>query len=173
MPLPTVRPQVAAAVQADGEPQQSVRLAVEHEHVILRGTGRQRAVFAPETDLRLTQLFHAVGTWLHNGDDSSCIVHFGDRAFTLLAPQDGKPADATQFLLERTIQLQTALETRVVIEQAKGVLAERLGLDIDEAFRVLRSAARSNGRNLRELAVEVVRSPETPPEVTRLADRRR
>ena len=137
------------------------------------GAHEVQVVLDTQSAASLTQLFHAVGTWLHNGDDSSCIVHFGDRAFTLLAPQDGKPADATQFLLERTIQLQTALETRVVIEQAKGVLAERLGLDIDEAFRVLRSAARSNGRNLRELAIEVVRSPETPPEVTRLADRRR
>ena len=136
------------------------------------GTHEVHVVLDTQSAASLTQVFHALGSWLHD-DDSSCIVHFGDRSFTLLAPRDGKPADATQFLLERTIQLQTALETRVVIEQAKGVLAERLGLDIEEAFGVLRSAARSNGRNLRELAVEVVRSPETPPEVTRLADRRR
>ena len=36
-----------------------------------------------------------------------------------------KPNDPTAFLLERTIQLQTALESRILLEQAKGVLAER------------------------------------------------
>ncbi|EMD23477.1 GAF and ANTAR domain-containing protein [Amycolatopsis azurea] len=50
-----------------------------------------------------------------------------------------------------TAQLQTALNSRVVIEQAKGVLAERLRISVDEAFGVLRAHARSN--NLRILVV--------------------
>jgi GAF domain-containing protein len=49
-------------------------------------------------------------------------------------------------------QLQSALNSRVVIEQAKGKLAERLNLDMDEAFLVLRGHARSNNRRLSELA---------------------
>ncbi|WP_326566572.1 GAF and ANTAR domain-containing protein [Amycolatopsis rhabdoformis] len=53
-------------------------------------------------------------------------------------------------------QLQTALNSRVVIEQAKGFLAERLGVETDEAFGVLRRFARSRGRKLSEVAVEVV-----------------
>ena len=49
-------------------------------------------------------------------------------------------------------QLQTALNSRVVIEQAKGKLAERLGLDMDQAFAVLREHARTRNLRLSELA---------------------
>ena len=117
------------------------------------------------TALALTNLFHAVAAWLNDGEHSSCTVHFGERAFTLIAPTNGDPADATTFLLERTIQLQTALETRLVIEQAKGILAERLGIDIEEAFDVLRGAARSNSVKIHALASDVVRSRQVPPEL--------
>ena len=117
------------------------------------------------TALALTNLFHAVAAWLNDGEHSSCTVHFGERAFTLIAPTNGDPADATEFLLERTIQLQTALETRLVIEQAKGILAERLGIEVEEAFEVLRSAARSNSVKIHALAADVVRSRQVPPEL--------
>ena len=53
-------------------------------------------------------------------------------------------------------QLQTALNSRVIIEQAKGVIAERTGLDLDSAFAVLRAAARKRRRRLAELARDVV-----------------
>lgn len=53
-------------------------------------------------------------------------------------------------------QLQTALDSRVVIEQAKGVLAERSRIGMDEAFRQLRGYARSHNRHLSELAREIV-----------------
>jgi transcriptional regulator with GAF, ATPase, and Fis domain len=58
-------------------------------------------------------------------------------------------------------QLQTALNSRVVIEQAKGKLAERLGVDMDQAFSLLRDFARARNRRLSELAQAFVEGTET------------
>lgn len=52
-------------------------------------------------------------------------------------------------------QLEQALSSRVTIEQAKGVLAERLRCSVDEAFVRLRRHARTNGLRLSEVAREV------------------
>jgi transcriptional regulator with GAF, ATPase, and Fis domain len=49
-------------------------------------------------------------------------------------------------------QLQAALNSRVIIEQAKGKLAERLGIDTTEAFSILRSYARNRNLRLADLA---------------------
>jgi transcriptional regulator with GAF, ATPase, and Fis domain len=49
-------------------------------------------------------------------------------------------------------QLQAALNSRVIIEQAKGKLAERLGIDTTEAFSILRSCARDRNLRLADLA---------------------
>jgi AmiR/NasT family two-component response regulator len=65
-------------------------------------------------------------------------------------------------LRQRVEQLQRALETRVVVEQAKGVLAERYRLPIDDAFSLMRSAARSKSLRLHELAAEVVHRRDSP-----------
>jgi hypothetical protein len=65
---------------------------------------------------------------------------------------------------EHTIrQLQTALDSRVVIEQAKGILAERFCLSVEEAFNLLRDAARSGRVPLRSLAEAVVEHPLVTP----------
>jgi hypothetical protein len=56
----------------------------------------------------------------------------------------------------RAGQLQHALDSRVAIEQAKGMLAERAHIDMDEAFTLLRSHARSSQTLLTTVALQVV-----------------
>ncbi|NUR99134.1 MAG: GAF and ANTAR domain-containing protein [Kribbellaceae bacterium] len=55
-----------------------------------------------------------------------------------------------------TEQLQTALNSRILIEQAKGYLSHRLSVGVDEAFAVLRRYSRSNNRRLTDVADDVV-----------------
>jgi hypothetical protein len=62
-------------------------------------------------------------------------------------------------------QLRTALETRIVIEQAKGILSERLRIDLEDAFLLLRRSARTSRRQLHAIAAAVTGSRETPMEV--------
>ena len=57
-------------------------------------------------------------------------------------------------------QLQTALNSRVIIEQAKGKLAERLGIDMNQAFTILRDQARSRNQRLSDLARAFVEGTE-------------
>ncbi|MBW3658976.1 MAG: GAF and ANTAR domain-containing protein [Actinobacteria bacterium] len=54
-------------------------------------------------------------------------------------------------------QLQTALESRAVIEQAKGVVSAHQGIPVEEAFDRIRRYARSKQRKLKEVAGEIVR----------------
>jgi transcriptional regulator with GAF, ATPase, and Fis domain len=53
-------------------------------------------------------------------------------------------------------QLQNALHSRIVIEQAKGVVAQQLGIPVDEAFARIRSYARKHSAQLRVIAEQVV-----------------
>jgi AmiR/NasT family two-component response regulator len=53
-------------------------------------------------------------------------------------------------------QLQSALNSRVIIEQAKGVLAERAQIDLGDAFGLLRGYARGHQLRLREVAEALI-----------------
>ncbi|MDX8034044.1 GAF and ANTAR domain-containing protein [Lentzea sp. BCCO 10_0856] len=58
-------------------------------------------------------------------------------------------------------QLQVALASRVEIEQAKGVLTERLQIGVEDAFSLMRNYARNSGQLLSDVAQQVnARSPE-------------
>ncbi len=54
-------------------------------------------------------------------------------------------------------QLQTALDHRVVLEQAKGMLAERLGVDCHTAFREIRAVARREQKPITDIASAIVK----------------
>jgi AmiR/NasT family two-component response regulator len=71
--------------------------------------------------------------------------------------------------MERNAQLEQALESRIVIEQAKGVLTERLAVAPEHAFEILRRASRTQRRRIHLLAAEVVASRETPRAVVAAA----
>ncbi|GAA2703767.1 ANTAR domain-containing protein [Actinoplanes palleronii] len=62
-------------------------------------------------------------------------------------------------------QLQGALNSRIVIEQAKGAIAERNGVPIDQAFQLLRSYARRNNQRLSELAHTIVNDQKNAPDL--------
>ncbi|WP_328610825.1 GAF and ANTAR domain-containing protein [Amycolatopsis sp. NBC_00345] len=63
-------------------------------------------------------------------------------------------------------QLQETLSSRVVVEQAKGFLAERLGVDVTTAFAILRRYARSRGVELGAVARSVIEGRQTPEELS-------
>ena len=71
---------------------------------------------------------------------------------------------AIALLQERTVresrgviaELQGALNSRVVIEQAKGMLAESAQIDVDAAFVWLRTHARDHNRRLSDVARDVI-----------------
>jgi len=66
-----------------------------------------------------------------------------------------------------TRQLQRALDSRVLIEQAKGALAHTHGIDVDAAFVLLRDHARTHGRPIDDVAGAVVTHPDSVPGLAR------
>jgi AmiR/NasT family two-component response regulator len=70
-----------------------------------------------------------------------------------------------ELLRLRTQQLQTALTSRVAVDTAVGVLLERHRLGRQEAFELLRRAARHHRRSIHELAREVTATRTETPEI--------
>ena len=72
-----------------------------------------------------------------------------------------------------TDQLQAALNSRVLIEQAKGLLAERLHVNVADAFTFLRESARSRNLRLSDVAQAVLDGTEQIPTAAHPAGRDR
>jgi GAF domain-containing protein len=64
-------------------------------------------------------------------------------------------------------QLDQALTSRIIIEQAKGVLAAHKGVDMDDAFELLRAHARRTSRRLADVARDLVDNTLSPTELNR------
>jgi GAF domain-containing protein len=79
-----------------------------------------------------------------------------------IALMQGKLARRREVLNE---QLQAALDSRVAIEQAKGLLAGRFDLDMAEAFELMRSFARRTNRRLGDVAREVANGTVEPADL--------
>jgi AmiR/NasT family two-component response regulator len=78
----------------------------------------------------------------------------------------------THATYERRAQLEHALQSRVSIEQAKGIVAERYRLGLDEAFDFIRRAARSQRMKLHEFVLTIRPGEETPPVLAELIAKR-
>jgi GAF domain-containing protein len=66
-----------------------------------------------------------------------------------------------------TEQLQGALNSRIVIEQAKGAVAQARGVSVDEAFALIRGYARRTNRHLVDVAHTIVGDAASMPELSR------
>ena len=143
-------------------------------------------LFAPQAAKLGFRSVHAIPLRLRN-QVIGALNLFGSDAGTL-EPGDVKLVQALAdvatigLLQERTIhrgevlteQLQGALNSRVVIEQAKGALARTHDTDVDSAFDLLRRYARANNRKLLEVAQAVLTDPGSLPDLTlRSTDQRR
>jgi hypothetical protein len=84
-------------------------------------------------------------------DDRFALTEFAAHAATVLLT-----TDALQGARELAANLQEAMESRAVIEQAKGILIERYRVTSDQAFRLLADASMRANRTLRELAGRLV-----------------
>ncbi len=156
-------------VQADEGPcRDCYRLGAAVVNVDLAGAGDRWPLFTPRaigagftraTALPLRLRSHVIGSLHLFHTDTGRLGGAELRLAQALAD-----AAAIGIVHERAVrrgeivagQLQRALTSRIAIEQAKGVLAERLQISTDRAFGLLRDGARARNRLLSELAGDVV-----------------
>jgi PAS domain S-box-containing protein len=99
-------------------------------------------------------LTHADGALVDLLYNASVYRDFNDTVLGVVAV--GRDAAKLYQQRELSEQLQGALESRIVIEQAKGITAQRHGVSIDQAYQRIRAHARSNNASLRTVAKAIV-----------------
>lgn len=65
-----------------------------------------------------------------------------------------------------TEQLQGALNSRIIIEQAKGAIAQARGITVDDAFTLIRAYSRNHNRRLGEVAQKIITDLASMPDLT-------
>jgi hypothetical protein len=147
-------------------------------NVELAGAHERWPRFAPEARAGGFGLVHAFPMRLRS--QAVGVVNVFAASTDRVTPEDARVGQALAdvatigILQERSVrearmlteQLQHALTTRVVIEQAKGVLAERTGLEMPEAFEVLRQRARRTNTRVGDIARMVVAGDMSIEELT-------
>jgi GAF domain-containing protein len=99
------------------------------------------------------------------GEDDIKVVQAMADIATIGILQERSIRDAHAF----STQLELALESRVVIEQAKGIVAERNHITVDDAFDQIRRFARAHNRLLSETARQIIDGSLQVEELTALA----
>jgi ANTAR domain len=148
-------------IEASSRPHvESLRAALDgySSHLVREGKSWQVELDGKHASAPLLELLGVLGDWLEATRLESLQIHSASHTYTLLVSSECRTAGSDASLLERIAQLETALRSRIVIEQAKGILAARLDLEPDECFQILRHEARRGRTNLHELAEQVVRS---------------
>jgi GAF domain-containing protein len=113
------------------------------------------AVPVPAAQLSAALNLYAPVTQAFTDDDRRAVVEFAAYAGAALTNMD-----ALQDARELAANRQTAMKSRSVIEQAKGILIERHRLSPDEAFRLLAETSMHTNRKVRDLAEQLVRTGE-------------
>jgi GAF domain-containing protein len=140
--------------------------------------------FAPMARQSGFQMVHAVPLRLR--DEVIGAMNVFDTSLHEMTPTESNLlrafADAATIgiLQERTvtqqsdlsIQLQAALNSRIAVEQAKGIVAERLKVDMDTAFGMIRNHARNHGALLSAVADDLVRGSLSAAELDSLSEGR-
>ena len=124
-----------------------------------------RSVYATPMKLRgqvigTMNLFQASATAL-NDRDAAVVQALADVATIGVLQQ--RIATESQVV---AVQLQKALDSRVLIEQGKGALSQALGMTMDEAFAALRAYSRNNNLPLNEVAAGVTRRSISAEQIT-------
>ncbi|MBF4463024.1 MULTISPECIES: GAF and ANTAR domain-containing protein [unclassified Rathayibacter] len=110
------------------------------------------------TTIGSLNLFQAA-TGALDGDDIALVQAFADVATVGILHQRAlRESVVTQE------QLQHALDSRILIEQAKGILAYAHHITVERAFEVLRSRSRSTSTPITTLAQEIIRDYRRPPQ---------
>ncbi len=81
---------------------------------------------------------------------------------TTFMPGDNSRHSDLDACQQEVVQLREALDTRPVIDQAKGLLIGRHGCSADEAFQMLSAASQRENRKLRDVAEAMVQGAQEP-----------
>ena len=124
----------------------------------------------PRSDLHCSPEFARSGIAvkiisLQDRAQNQAIETLGDGTSDEASAAIGRLLAVTEANYERRAQLEHALQSRVAIEQAKGVVAERYGLEPEEAFQFIRRAARTHRMKLHDLVREIRPGKEFPAEL--------